>query len=220
MALVNLAYLEHIGIIKSQGLHTNDSGQERPSQDAVVEHATVPSVAPVKPLSEETSRVSHGFVDESLPTRLDELGVPLLNDPCVGQKNAEGRLEGHSTHNFFVHDKKNKDKRFLVTVRQASKIEIKSLASILGVKELRMCTEGETLLKSKKGCITPLSLFYDVEGKVPWIVDELLLGETHWRLGTSSMDSESTVVDIGLQNLETLLKVSGHWVNKTVKTFD
>lgn len=51
------------------------------------------------------SACEHGFCDGTLPEALTGLGAPIIVDP-VGKLNAAGRLEGHSTHNFFVYDKK------------------------------------------------------------------------------------------------------------------
>merc|ERR1712039_854652 len=81
------------------------------------------------------------------------------------------------------------------------------------------CTEGETLLGSAKGCITPVSLSYDAGKNVQWFVDEALLAQNSLRLGTSEEGAlPGTVVDIPLGKLEQLLSASGHWSSK--KTID
>merc|ERR1712083_764446 len=77
----------------------------------------------------------HGFRDDSLVLQLHAKSVRVIADP-IGRLNDDKRLEGHTTHNFFVHDKKDKGKRFLVTVRQASHIDMKALAGVVGTKEL------------------------------------------------------------------------------------
>merc|ERR1712107_6027 len=109
-------------------------------------------------------------------------------------------------------------KKWLVTVRQASTIDIKELAKLLGCKELRLCSEGEELLGSQKGCITPLSLIYDSDGVVKWAVDETLLSSgSPLRLGTSGSDQAPvTVADVTLDMLESLLSPNGHWPSKSV----
>lgn len=155
---------------------------------------------------------AHGFADEAVVERLAALGVHLKRDP-IARADAAGRLEGHTTHNFFVHDKKDKAKRMLVTLKQASTVNIKALAGLVGCKELRLCGEGETLLGSQKGCVTPLSLLYDQARQVEWVVDAALLEDPDiWRLGTSAMDApQGTVADVPVAVLKDLLTGTGHW---------
>ena len=160
----------------------------------------------------------HGYCDGTLPEALTGLGAPIIVDP-VGKLNAAGRLEGHSTHNFFVHDKKNKEKRMLVTVAQASSLDMKAIPGLVGCKEVRLCSEGDTLLGSSKGCVTPLSLFYDQSKKVQWFVDGSLLADSSacWRLGTSGDGANpGTVANVPVTKLAELLAPTGHWSSKKV----
>lgn len=166
--------------------------------------------------SHPIGKVAHGFRDEALVRKLASLGVAVIADP-VGFLTPAGRPQGHSTHNFFVHDKKNKARRMLVTVRQASMIDMKALATILGYKSLRLCPESESLLGSAKGCITALSLAYDEDARVQWVVEEALLASASWRLGVSR-DGQvpASVTDVPLSALEALLKPTGHWEARRV----
>jgi len=160
----------------------------------------------------------HGFCDGALQEALTGLGAPIIVDP-VGKLNAAGRLEGHSTHNFFVHDKKDKEKRMLVTVAQASSLDMKAIPGLVGCKDVRLCSEGDTLLGSSKGCVTPLSLFYDRSKKVQWFVDGSLLADSsaHWRLGTSGDGANpGSVADVPVTKLAELLAPTGHWNAKKI----
>lgn len=107
----------------------------------------------------------------------------------------------------------------LVTVAQSSTMDMKALPGIVGSKEVRLCMEGDTLLGSAKGCITPLSLLYDEGRKVQWFLDEALLSVECWRLGTSGDGAEpGTVVDIPVAKLKEFLAPTGHWAS--IKTLD
>lgn len=164
------------------------------------------------------AQVPHGFRDCKVTDALAALGAAITVDP-VGQLNEAGRLQGHSTHNFFVHDKKDKEKRMLVTVAQSSTLAMKDISSLVGSKEVRLCTEGDSLLGSAKGCITPLSLLYDEGCKVQWFVDDALLTEKVWRLGTSAEGTApGSVADVPVARLQDLLGPTGHWASK--KTLD
>lgn len=159
-------------------------------------------------------QASHGFRDGKVSDALAAVGAAITADP-VGQLNEAGRLRGHSTHNFFVHDKKDKEKRMLVTIAQSSAVAMKDIPSLVGSKEVRLCTEGDSLLGSAKGCITPLSLVYDENCKVQWYLDDALLTEEVWRLGTSEEGtSAGTVADVPVARLQDLLGPTGHWASK------
>lgn len=150
--------------------------------------------------------------------RLRALGIELMMDP-VSRLNALGRPEGHATHNLLVRDKRDKERRYLVTLRQSSPADLKALAGTLGCKELRLCADGEALLGSRRGCLTPLSLLYDEPARVQWAVDEALLepGAGPWRLGTSADGAAvGTVADVPPAALEALLTATGHWQAKLV----
>ena len=45
-----------------------------------------------------------------------------------------------------------------------------------------MCSDRVGAFGSEFGCITALSLFYDEEGSVVWVVDEQLLEVDEWRI--------------------------------------
>ena len=49
------------------------------------------------------------------------------------------------------------------------------MAKALQAKELRLCQDAEENLKTTKGCITCLSLFYDKANNVTWAIDKELL---------------------------------------------
>merc|ERR1711862_83384 len=106
----------------------------------------------------------------------------------------------------------------LLTVAQSSTLDMKAIPEIVGAKEVRLCTEGDSLLGSAKGCITPLSLTYDKGKKVQWLVDDALLAAGQcWRLGTSDESAQpGTVVDIPVAKLEKLLGATGHWASKKI----
>jgi len=105
----------------------------------------------------------------------------------------------------------------LITVGQASTLDMKAIPDIVGCKEVRLCNDGATLLGSAKGCITPLSLLYDDSNSVQWYVDEMLLADemANWRLGTSEEGVEQgTVADVPVAKLKELLSPTGHWTSK------
>eukprot|EP00931_Biecheleriopsis_adriatica_P118442 TRINITY_DN93853_c0_g1_i1.p1 TRINITY_DN93853_c0_g1~~TRINITY_DN93853_c0_g1_i1.p1 ORF type:complete len:431 (-),score=86.93 TRINITY_DN93853_c0_g1_i1:198-1469(-) len=167
-----------------------------------------------QPKATEAKDAAHGFRDSKVADALASLGSPITVDP-IGCTNAAGRLEGHTTHNFFVYDKKDKEKRLLVTVAQSSAVDMKAIPDIVGAKEVRLCAEGDTLLGSAKGCVTPLSLLYDSGKKVQWFVDEALLSEACWRLGTSGEGvMPGTIADVPVAVLKDILAPTGHWDSK------
>lgn len=51
---------------------------------------------------------------------------------------------GHSTHNLFVRDKKNKDAFFLISLRQDRELNLAALAKLCGVKEIRFAAPEDT----------------------------------------------------------------------------
>eukprot|EP00928_Gymnodinium_smaydae_P024571 TRINITY_DN19842_c0_g1_i2.p1 TRINITY_DN19842_c0_g1~~TRINITY_DN19842_c0_g1_i2.p1 ORF type:complete len:321 (-),score=77.03 TRINITY_DN19842_c0_g1_i2:131-1093(-) len=174
-----------------------------------------PKAAPAKaPVASTVASVAHGFRDQRVADALSARGVGIVADP-IGRLDSTGRLEGHSTHNFFVYDKKDKDKRMLITVARACTIDMKALPGLVGAKELRLCGDGEALLGSAKGCVTPLSLLYDDGRTVQWFVDDALLGLEQWRLGTSGEGtSPGSVADVPVSALQGLLGATGHWASK------
>lgn len=177
---------------------------------------TAKSAAEGKAKAQPAPSVIHGFRDTKVLEALSSFGVTVVVDP-IGRMNTAGRLEGHSTHNFFVHDKKDKQKRMLITVGQASTLDMKAIPDIVGCKEVRLCNDGATLLGSAKGCITPLSLLYDESNSVQWFVDDTLLADemANWRLGTSEEGVEQgTVADVPVSKLREFLSPTGHWSSK------
>jgi len=202
----------YVDLASSEKIVLPVSGAPSSKPKAAAKQAPVPSA-----MSQPTGVGAHGFCDSKVADALASFGIGMVADP-IGRMNAAGRLEGHSTHNFFVYDKKDKEKRVLVTVAQSSSMDMKAIPGIVGAKEVRLCTEGDTLLGSAKGCITPLSLIYDVNGKVQWFVDDTLLADGQcWRLGTSEEGAQpGTVVDIPVAKLAELLGPTGHWASKKV----
>ena len=81
------------------------------------------------------SSLCHGVKDELVASKLAAKAVNIMVDP-IGKTDDRGRFIGHSTHNFFLHDKKGTDK-CLVTVSQHSGMDIKGLGRMLGYKEAR-----------------------------------------------------------------------------------
>ncbi len=51
---------------------------------------------------------------------------------------------GHSTHNLFVRDKKNKDAFFLISLRQDRELNLAALAKLCGTKEIRFAAPEDT----------------------------------------------------------------------------
>lgn len=152
----------------------------------------------------------HGFEDGFVVSKLADNGVGVVKDP-IGQLNDRNRFKGHTTHNFFIYDKKGKGKTCLVTLCQESTEDIKSLGKLLGFKEARHCQDCEGKLGSKKGCVSPLSLLYDKDG-IQWYLDEKLLDLKLWRIGVSSSEEPAGhVADVPLAVLQKILKESGHW---------
>eukprot|EP00929_Paragymnodinium_shiwhaense_P114702 TRINITY_DN83178_c0_g1_i1.p1 TRINITY_DN83178_c0_g1~~TRINITY_DN83178_c0_g1_i1.p1 ORF type:complete len:267 (-),score=38.18 TRINITY_DN83178_c0_g1_i1:163-963(-) len=193
-------------------------GLGSPGVKSAVATQRQPPVAPAA--ASAGAAAKHGFRDSTICEKLARVGVAITADP-IAKRNAAGRLEGHSTHNYFMHDKKDKTKLLLVTLPQSSNIDLKKLAALLKLKEVRFCSEGESLLGSQKGCVTPLSLIYDEDRKVEWVVEATLLEDScwPWRLGTSPDDcdpSDITVADVPKQALESLLSPAGHWDSKHV----
>eukprot|EP00747_Dinoflagellata_sp_TGD_P208220 gnl/TRDRNA2_/TRDRNA2_81732_c0_seq1.p1 gnl/TRDRNA2_/TRDRNA2_81732_c0~~gnl/TRDRNA2_/TRDRNA2_81732_c0_seq1.p1 ORF type:complete len:369 (+),score=71.28 gnl/TRDRNA2_/TRDRNA2_81732_c0_seq1:64-1170(+) len=190
-----------------------------------LENSTVyPEVAQQPQKDEEEEEVeapprdAHGFRDDSLIKKLEALDIHLINDP-IERKKAAVAFEGHSTQSLFVHDKQDEGKRYLITLRHDCKIDLKQLAGIVGCAELGPCPEAQTLLGSQDGCITPLSLAYDVDEKVDWVVDgTLLVNESEvLRFRTSAEGFQpTTVAEVPVFLLKDLLSWNGHWDSKKV----
>lgn len=160
-------------------------------------------------------RSNHGFQDGLVASKLAEKGIHIMKDP-IGKVNHRNRCEGHTTHNFFIYDKKGKGKPCLVTLCQESLADIKALGQLLGFKEARHFQDCEGKLGSKKGCVTALSLLYDKDG-IQWHLDEKLLEMKIWRIGVSSSEAEGDVghvADVPLSVLQNLLQETGHWEAK------
>ena len=115
---------------------------------------------------------------------------------------------GHSTHNLLVRDKKNKDAFFLVTLRQDRELNLSALAKLVGTKEVRFAAPEDTkaLLGSTAGCITPLWLINDPEGKVQAVWDSAVLEGGKLRICAGCADpkdhTQHNVVDIAPADLQ------------------
>mmetsp|Transcript_3193 Transcript_3193/g.7521 ORF Transcript_3193/g.7521 Transcript_3193/m.7521 type:complete len:266 (+) Transcript_3193:201-998(+) len=159
---------------------------------------------------------AHGYKDGRLWDAIREYAA-IEVDP-IGKANEEdGRPIGHTTHNVFVKCKKTKQ-MFLITARQASKIDLKQVASAVGAKELRLCKEVEETLGSTKGCLTCLALFYDERNAVQWVVEEELLQLPEWCICAGCADP----LDHAQHNVTTLKTtdvakvIPGHYAAKAV----
>ncbi|CAD7955076.1 unnamed protein product [Amoebophrya sp. A120] len=128
----------------------------------------------------------HGWNDNRLWDALYENGNIVKLDPN-GLPDEDGKPIGHTTHNMFVKCKKTKE-MYLITVRQKSKIDLKSFAVALGAKELRLCKDREDYLGSTRGCITALALFYDEGWNVKWVVETELMAMPEWVLCAGCQD--------------------------------
>ena len=158
----------------------------------------------------------HGYQDDALWNAIESTGALIIPDP-VGEAK-EGRPIGHSTHNLFVKCKKTK-KLFLITARQESKVNLKVTSKALGVKELRLASADLVLekLHSQKGCITCLSLFYDIDQSVQWVVEKSLLKQQpEWCLCAGCHDplnhKQHNVTTLTQAQLSSILAL--HWAQK------
>eukprot|EP00941_MAST-03F_sp_MAST-3F-sp1_P002791 g2791.t1 len=122
---------------------------------------------------------------------------------------------GHDTHNLFVKDKKSK-KMFLITAKQSSKIDLKTLTKTLGMKQLRMMRldDKKNYTFIRKGCITSLSLYNDVTADITPVFDSKLFELNSLRICAGCEDpadhSQHNVVDVTMEQILTLLAESGH----------
>lgn len=82
-------------------------------------------------------------------------------------------VPGLDCKNLFLKDK-GSERFFLITIPSSKRLNIKALASTLGVKELRFGNEEELwrVLKIKPGAVSPLGLINDEEKRATFIIDQ------------------------------------------------
>ena len=86
-------------------------------------------------------------------------------------------IDGQMTKNLFLKDKKHG--LFLVTASHDTKVNIKTLQKLLGLKGAKMSFAKEALLEEvlgvSKGSVTALAMINDTERKVRFIIDKKLV---------------------------------------------
>ncbi|XP_006001598.1 prolyl-tRNA synthetase associated domain-containing protein 1 [Latimeria chalumnae] len=121
-------------------------------------------------------------------------------------------LSGAHSKNLFLKDKKKKS-LWLVTVIHDRQVNLNDLAKKLGVGSgnLRFAEETAMLEKLKvgQGCATPLSLFYDKQGEVKFVLDSSFVDSCHERVYFHPMTNSATM---GLKPEDFLkfVKETGH----------
>jgi nucleoside-diphosphate kinase len=111
---------------------------------------------------------------------------------------------------------KKEKKYFMLTTRSSVKPDLKALAKVVGVKELRLASPADvsSILHIEKGCVTAMTSVMDKDCKVTCCLDEGLMGGTHLRMCAGCNDA----LDHSLHNISTcppavlkeLLGESGH----------
>ncbi|KAF4660017.1 hypothetical protein FOL47_007352 [Perkinsus chesapeaki] len=136
----------------------------------------------------------------------------------LAQAGDDDRPLGHDTHNLFLYDKKNKERLFLVTLAQSESISLKELAKNLGAKEVRFAggEQAANCLKSERGCITCLSLYYDENNRVQWVVSTKVLNLDKVCVCAGCLDpkdhTQHNVVTMTLQQISEV--IPQHWQHR------
>jgi Ala-tRNA(Pro) deacylase len=117
-------------------------------------------------------------------------------------------LPGAKTKNLFVRDQKGKQ-HFLVSVPDEKSVDLKALASVLGVDKLSFGSEKrlKKYLDLEPGAVTILAAMNDTDEAVEVVVDEEL-----WKaeaLLYHPLVNTSTVL-ISRENVARFLEITGH----------
>lgn len=91
-------------------------------------------------------------------------------------KELRGEIEGHHVKNLFLKDKKSQ--LFLVTARESTVIDLKTLHQVIGGQgRLSFCSAEQLMqhLGVEPGSVTPLSLINDKSQAVRFVLDQALL---------------------------------------------
>lgn len=111
--------------------------------------------------------------------------------------------------------KKNK-KYFMLTTRSSIKPNLKELAKVVKVKELRLAQPKDmlALLHVEKGCVTAMTPIMDKAGTVTSLLDDGLFAATHLRMCAGCNDaldhSQHNISMCPPATLKKLLQESGH----------
>ena len=116
-------------------------------------------------------------------------------------------MPGAKTKNLFLKDKKGKH-HFLLVIQDDKKLDLKTLATKLGVSSLSFASDKrlETYLQSEPGRVSILDILKDKSSDVTLYIDESV-----WHTGSIQCHpytNEATWV-IGTQDMAKLLKQQG-----------
>ncbi len=86
-----------------------------------------------------------------------------------------GQLPGGHTKNLFLRDKK--ERMWLVTAEESRAVDLKALGSVLGAQGRLSFGSPDRLMAHlgvTPGAVTPFGLVNDTDGKVAFVLDEVL----------------------------------------------
>ena len=117
-------------------------------------------------------------------------------------------LPGAKTKNLFLRDKKGR-RHFLVVVGYDKVVDLKALASVLGLNRLTLASPErlQKYLGVDPGAVTILGVVNDAEGAVEVVIDEDLWSSEAFRC--HPLINTSTLV-ISKEGLERFLDLAGH----------
>ncbi len=127
---------------------------------------------------------------------------------CEESNRLVPKLPGAKTKNLFVRDQKGK-RHFLISVPDEKSVDLKALASVLGVNKLSFGSEKrlKKYLALKPGAVTVLAAMNDTDEAVQVVIDQEL-----WKaeaLLYHPLVNTSTVV-ISRENVERFLEAASH----------
>jgi nucleoside-diphosphate kinase len=111
---------------------------------------------------------------------------------------------------------KKEKKHFMLTTRSSVKPDLKALAKVVGVKELRLASPADvsSILHIEKGCVTAMTSVMDKDCKVTCCLDEGLMEATNLRMCAGCNDaldhSQHNISLCPSAELRKLLEDSGH----------
>ena len=123
-------------------------------------------------------------------------------------KALRGEIEGHHVKNLFLKDKKSQ--LFLVTARESTVIDLKTLHQVIGGQgRLSFCSAEQLMqhLGVEPGSVTPLSLINDKNHAVRFVLDQALLDGQ--RINVHPLLNTMTT-SIGSDDLVKFLESTGH----------
>lgn len=154
--------------------------------------------------------------EKSLLSELEKLGIKYKYKPHPAVFTSEQaneimpELEGAHCKNLFVKDRTNR--KWLLTIPDDKKTDLKKAAEIIGSHRLSFCSPAEMMecLGLTPGSVTPLAVINDTLNQVALYVDKNVI---NWDIINCHPMTNTATISISKKDFEKFIARAGHDLN-------